>query len=41
MLLLQCNKYHVDHFILIVSSKLKQLVVNNTASFVHLDFADI
>lgn len=41
MPLFKCDKYHVNHFMLIMSSKLKELVVNNTPSIVHLDFAHI
>lgn len=32
------NNYQVDHFILIMSSKVKHLVVNNSASFIQLIF---
>lgn len=32
------SKYQVDHFILIMSSKLKPLIGNNSASFIHLIF---
>lgn len=35
------NNYQVDHFILIMSSKVKHLVVNNSASFIQLIFFQI
>lgn len=35
------NTINVNHFMLIMSSKLKELVVNNTPSVVHLDFAHV